>query len=145
MFVRVGIPEIDTPYTNWRCPFIIEGLGDDSIHFGMSDDSMASLQNAFTGIRCLLEQSGVPLRWEGFDEDITGFPKHLEWGYGLELYQRLEKVMETETETFLRERRERRAAEREAKRKARAEARAKRTKAGAKEATPKRAARKKTS
>jgi hypothetical protein len=62
--VRVGCPEWPPGAEEWRCPFVIEGLGDDSVRYGRRIDSMAALLNALRGIRCKLVQSGVPLRWE---------------------------------------------------------------------------------
>ncbi|MBK9266483.1 MAG: hypothetical protein IPM54_42685 [Polyangiaceae bacterium] len=120
VIVRIGSPERPPGAKEWRCPFMFEGLGDDSIHFGMSIDSMAALQNALIGIRELLERTGIPLRWEGFDEDFTGFPKHIPWTYGLELYQRIEKIIEVEIEELvrpIRERHERLAAQRKGRKK----------------------------
>jgi uncharacterized protein DUF6968 len=122
--VRIGSPEWPPGAEEWRCPFVIEGLGDDSIQFGRSIDSMAALQNALTGIRCKLEQSGIPLRWEGFDEDITGFPRHVPWEFGLEFYTRIEKMIAAEIEERIRaklERQERRKALRKARKKPRTE------------------------
>ncbi len=122
VIVRIGSPEIDVPHDNWRCPFIFEGLGDDTIHYGRSIDSMAALQNALIGIRQLLERTGIPLRWEGFDEDFSGFPKHIPWTYGLDLYQRIEKIVEAEIEAHMKamkERHERPKARTKASRKAR--------------------------
>lgn len=117
--VRIGTPEIDHPYTNWRCPFMFEGLGDDSIHYGKSIDSMAALQNALIGIRQLLGRTGIPLRWEGLKENFTGFPRDVPWDYGLAFYNKLEKVIDTEVEVHIRERVERREAQRKARREAR--------------------------
>lgn len=78
---------------------------------------MAALQNALIGIRCILEQSGVPLRWEGFKENFTGFPKDLPWDYGLAFYTKIEKIIDAEIEIYTRERDERRKAKREARKK----------------------------
>ncbi len=117
IIVRLGIPEIDLPYENWRCPFVIKGLGDDSIHYGKSDDSMAALQNALIGIRQLLERTGIPLRWEGFDEDLTGFPREVPWEFGLVFYHKIETMIDTEIEVCIRERTERREALRGARKK----------------------------
>jgi hypothetical protein len=115
VMVRVGIPEIDLPYDNWRCPFLIEGLGDDSIQYGKSDDSMAALQNAFRGIRCVLEQSGIPLRWEGMEDGDTGFPMDADRGYGIAFQKRLEKMILAEEDEYVRMRSERRKAPRAAR------------------------------
>jgi hypothetical protein len=101
VIVRIGSPEWPPGAKEWRCPFMFEGLGDDSIHFGKSIDSMAALQNALIGIRQLLERSGIPLRWEGFDEDLTGFPRDVLWEFGLVLYQRIEKIIEAEIEAHM--------------------------------------------
>lgn len=122
VIVRIGIPEIDLPHDNWRCPFIIEGLGDDTIHYGKSIDSMAALQNALLGIRLLLERTGIPLRWEGFNENITGFPRDVPWDFGLAFYRKIEQMIEVEQQALFKANEERaaqREAEREAKRKAR--------------------------
>lgn len=105
--VRIGSPEWPPGAEEWRCPFIIEGLGDDSVQFGRSIDSMAALQNALIGIRCKLEQSGIPLRWEGFDEELTGFPKTIPWTYGLAFYRKIEKMIDAEIEEHMRPIRER--------------------------------------
>ncbi len=107
VIVRLGVPEIDKPHTNWRCPFMIEGLGDDSTYFGKNIDSMAALQNALTGIRSKLVQSGIPLRWEGSNEDFAGFPMDVPSGFGLAFQHRIEKVIETEIEELVRPIRER--------------------------------------
>lgn len=120
--VRIGCPELPPGDDVWRCPFVILGLGDDSIHFGKSIDSMAALQNAITGIRSLLVQSDIPLRWEGFPEDSendTGFHMVMPSGFGLAFEQRMEKMIQAEIEELVRPKRERH--ERlEARRKARA-------------------------
>jgi hypothetical protein len=120
--VRIGSPELSPGDEVWRCPFAILGLGDDSIQFGKSIDSMAALQNALIGIRCKLVQSGVPLRWEGFPEDSendTGFQMTMPSGFGLAFEQRMEKMIEAEIEELVRPLREHHE-RREARRKARA-------------------------
>lgn len=118
VIVRLGIPEIDLPHDNWRCPFIIEGLGDETIYYGKSIDSMAALQNALLGIRLLLERTGIPLRCEGFDEDFTCFPKNIPWTWGLAFYRKIEKMIEAEEQALFKANEER-AKQREAQRKAR--------------------------
>ncbi|MDI3282655.1 hypothetical protein [Polyangium sp. 15x6] len=117
--VRIGCPELPPGDNVWRCPFVILGLGDDSILFGKSDESMAALQNAIDGIHYKLEQSGIPVRWEGFDEDVTGFSMRVPWTYGRAFQQRLEKKILSEEEELVRPLRERHE-RREARRKARA-------------------------
>lgn len=119
--VRIGCPEWPPGAEEWRCPFMIEGLGDDSIRFSYGDESMAALQNALTGIRCILEQSGTALRWEGMKEvGFTGFSLEVPTAYGLEFQKRIEKMIRAEEEALLRpiiERNERREAQRAARRK----------------------------
>jgi len=125
--VRIGSPELPPGDDVWRCPFVILGLGDDSIRFGKSIDSMAALQNAIVGIRSTLVRSGIPLRWEGFSEDAenhTGFYMVMPSGFGLAFEQRMEKMIEAEIEERvrpLRERHERREARRKARAKPRTE------------------------
>lgn len=115
--VRLGIPEIEHPHDNWRCPYMIEGLGDDSIHYGRSSDSMGAIQNVYRGIRNRLLKIGIPLRWEGANEDYTGFPKELPWEFGLAFYNKIERMIDTETEAFIREHNERSEARRKARKK----------------------------
>lgn len=117
VIVRIGSPEMDLPHDNWRCPFMFEGLGDDTIHYGKSIDSMAALQNALIGIRQLLERTGIPLRWEGFDEDLTGFPRDVPWDFGLAFYHKIEKIIDTEIDVHMRELDEKRKARRKAQKK----------------------------
>ncbi|MRG94197.1 DUF6968 family protein [Polyangium spumosum] len=122
--VRVGSPELPPGAQDWRCPFVVLGLGDDSIQFAYSIDSMAALQNALTGIRCTLVQSGVPLRWEGFEENITGFQMDVPFAHGLGFQQHLERMIEAEIEErarLFRELIERRKARRKARAKPRTE------------------------
>jgi hypothetical protein len=116
--VRLGIPEVEHPYANWQCPYLIEGLGDDSIHFARSIDSMGAIQNAYRGIRNRLLKSGMPLRLEGADEDFTGFPRDVPWEFGLTFYRKIEKMIETEEQAIFKANEER-AAQRAAQRKAR--------------------------
>ncbi|MBK9260441.1 MAG: hypothetical protein IPM54_11465 [Polyangiaceae bacterium] len=123
VIVRIGSPEWPPGAKEWRCPFMFEGLGDDSIHFGKSIDSMAALQNALIGIRQLLERTGIPLRWEGSDENYAGFPMDVPSGFGLAFQHRIEKMIETEIEELvrpIRERHERLAAQRKARKKTQA-------------------------
>ena len=115
--VRIGSPEWPIGAEEWRCPFKIEGLGDDSIRFGRSIDSMAALQNAFRGIRCIIEQSGIPLRWEGMEDGNTGFPMDADRGYGIAFQKRLEKMILAEEEGHVRKRQEQREARRKARKK----------------------------
>ncbi len=96
---------------------MIEGLGDDSIRYARSSDSMGAIQNVYAGIRNRLLKSGIPLRWEGAKEDYTGFPKELPWEFGLAFYHKIEKMVEMETEVYIRERSERHEAQRAARKK----------------------------
>ena len=117
--VRIGSPELPPSDEVWRCPFVILGLGDDSIQFGKSIDSMAALQNALTGIRCKLVQSGIPLQWEGGEEGDPGFLVYVPSAFGLAFQQRMEKMIQAEIKELVRPIRERQE-RREARRKARA-------------------------
>ncbi|MDC3954901.1 DUF6968 family protein [Polyangium jinanense] len=94
--VRVGFPEWPPGAEEWRCPFRILGLGDDSIQLARSVDSIAAIQNAIRGIYRKLVQSGVPLRREGFDDDDendTGFSLEADRGWGLAFTQRIEQMI----------------------------------------------------
>jgi len=116
--VRIGSPEWPPGAEEWRCPFVIEGLGDDSIQFGHSNESMAALQNAIEGIHYKLEQTGIPVRLEGYHEDVTGFSPFVTWTYGRAFQQRLEKMLLDEETQLVNERLE---ARRKAQKKPRTE------------------------
>ncbi|TKC98532.1 hypothetical protein E8A74_40965 [Polyangium fumosum] len=122
--VRVGHPEWPPAAEEWRCPYMISGLGDDSIEFAHSVDSIAAIQNALRGIYWTFEQTGIPLRWEGFDDDAgndTGFPMDTDAGYGLAFRQRIERMILDEEAKLAEPTREREEQKRrEARRKARA-------------------------
>lgn len=108
--VRIGSPEWPPGAEEWRCPYVIEGLGDDSIRFGRSNESMAALQNTIEGIYYDLERSGIPLRLEGARKDYTGFSPFVTWTYGRAFQQRLEKMLlDEETEHVNRQLEARRA------------------------------------
>ncbi|MDC3960031.1 DUF6968 family protein [Polyangium jinanense] len=124
--VRIGVPVWPSGAGPWKCPFIILGLGDESIQFGYSEDSMGAIQNALSGIRSMLVQSGIPLRWEleGAEENDTGFQMAVPFAYGLGFQQHLEKMIEAEIEErarLFRELIERRKARRKARVKPRKE------------------------
>jgi hypothetical protein len=115
--VRIGSPEWPPGAEEWRCPYVIEGLGDDSIRFGHSNETMAALLNAIQGIHYDLERTGIPLRWEGAREDVTGFSQYVTWTYGRAFQQRLETMLlEEETEHVRRQQEERRARRQKKKR-----------------------------
>lgn len=128
VLVCMGAPELPSRKNVWKCPFTIMGLGDDdSIHFGRGDDSMAALQNALRGIRCMFEQSGVPLRWalQGLEANDTGFPMDTDRGYGLAFRRRMEQMILDEEAKLPGPTREREERERRERREARRKARAK--------------------
>ena len=130
--VRVGYPEWPPAAEEWRCAFVILGLGDDSVQFGRSIDAIAAIQNALRGIHSILDRSGVPLRWEGFDDEDgndTGFPMYTDTGFGFAFQRRIERMILDEEaklpgptrERAERKRRERREARRMARPKPRKE------------------------
>lgn len=122
--VRIGSPEWPPGAEEWRCPYVIEGLGDDSIRFGRSNESMAALQNTIEGIYYDLERSGIPLRLEGARKDYTGFSPFVTWTYGRAFQQRLEKMLLDEETKLVQakcERQERQEARRKARKKPRTE------------------------
>jgi hypothetical protein len=125
--VRIGVPSWPPGAGPWKCPFVILGLGDESIRFGYSEDSMGAIQNALRGIRSLLAQSGIPLRWEleGAEVNDTGFALDADRGYGLAFQQRIEQMILDEEAKLPGHRRERQDRERRERREARRKARPK--------------------
>lgn len=108
VIVRIGAPEKDEPHPDWRCPFVIEGLDNDSIRFGHGIDSMNALQNTLIGIRAVLNRSRVRLTWALTKTLDLGFPMTIPTGYGKRFERRLEKMVAVEIEELVRPIRERR-------------------------------------
>jgi hypothetical protein len=99
LMVRLGIPEPDPKSLHgrdWRCPFEIVGLGDDSIQYGHGVDSFNALQNALIFIRALLLRSKIPLRRELTKTNDIGFPMSAPIAYGLGFQRKLESYMKAE-------------------------------------------------
>ncbi|MBK9261882.1 MAG: hypothetical protein IPM54_19020 [Polyangiaceae bacterium] len=99
VIVRLGCPEPDpeSPHgRDWRCSFAIEGLGDNSIHYGHGLDSISALQNALRIIRLVLLRSKIPLRRELTKTNDIGFPMAAPVAYGIRFQRKLERYMEAE-------------------------------------------------
>jgi len=99
VMVRIGCPQPDPecPHgRDWRCPFEIVGLDDDSIQYGHGVDSFNALQNALIGIRALLLRSKIPLRRELTKTNDIGFPMSAPIAYGLRFQWKLERYMKAE-------------------------------------------------
>jgi hypothetical protein len=104
--LRMGRPEPDPecPYgRDWRCPYVITGLGDDKIHFAHGIETMDTLLNTFRGIRSRIERSGIPVRWESMAGDHIGFPRHVEDAFGLMFEQRMQRMVLCEVEELCNE------------------------------------------
>lgn len=99
VMVRLGCPEPDPecPHgRDWRCPFEVVGLGDDSIQYSHGVDSFSALQNALRIIRLVLVRSKIPLRWELTKTNDIGIPMAAPTAYGPRFQRKLERHMEAE-------------------------------------------------
>jgi len=104
--LRMGRPEPDPdcPWgRDWRCPYVITGLGDDEIHFAHGVETMDTLQNTFRGFRARILQSGIPLRWEPLNGDNIGFPRYVEDAFGYGFEQRMQRMVLCEVEKLCNE------------------------------------------
>lgn len=98
VIVRMGRPDWPPGAEEWRCPYVINGLGDDEIHFAHGIETMDTLLNTFRGIRTRIERSGIPVRWESMEGDNIGFPEYVEHCFGLGFEQRMQRMVLCEVE-----------------------------------------------
>lgn len=103
VIVRMGRPERPLDAKEWRCPYIITGLGDDGIHFARGIETMDTLMNTFRGIRARIERSGIPVRWEWMEGDHIGFPEYVDRGFGFSFEQQMERMILCEVEKLCNE------------------------------------------
>lgn len=101
--VRMGCPEWPAGAEEWRCPYVIAGLGDEEIHFAHGIETMDTLMNTFRGIRARIERSGIPLRWEMMEGDNIGFPRYVEDAFGFTFEQRMQRMTLCEVEKLCNE------------------------------------------
>ncbi|WNG52112.1 hypothetical protein F0U60_54425 [Archangium minus] len=100
--VRVGKPRKDSATGDYFCPFSIKGLHPQRVHEAWGMDSMQALQNALQAIRIELAPHADRLRWEGGQDGWLGFPKVIPDLFGPAFIQRLEKLVDRETDRFAR-------------------------------------------
>jgi hypothetical protein len=100
--IRVGKPRKDRATGDFFCPFSIEGLGDRKLREAWGIDSMQALQNALQAIRIELASHANTLTWAGGQDGWLGFPKVIPDLFGPKFTQRLEKLVDRETDRFAR-------------------------------------------
>jgi hypothetical protein len=68
--VAIGVPEPDPlPRGDFRCPFQVVGLSDDSVHYAHGVDSFQALNLAFAGIRRFIQTNADVLA--SFHKDFS--------------------------------------------------------------------------
>lgn len=87
---------------HYFCPFSLKGLHTQRVHEAWGMDSMQALQNALQAIRVELAPHADSLRWEGGQDGWLGFPKVIPDLFGPAFTQRLEKMVDRETDRFAR-------------------------------------------
>jgi hypothetical protein len=109
--VRVGKP-LRVGTEEWRCPFHVSGIDLSEVQFAYGTDSVQALQNAFIGIRKLLDGSGKRFSWPGVYPANLSFPRTVPWTFGAEFARRVEALLDRELGRFGRELRATRKTER---------------------------------
>ncbi len=103
VIIRMGCPEWPPGAEEWRCPYIITGLGDDEIHFAHGIETMDTLLNTFRCIRARIEHSGIPVQWEMMEGDNMGFSRYVEDAFGFSFEQRMQRMILCEVENLCNE------------------------------------------
>jgi hypothetical protein len=99
--VRLGKPA--RAANRWRCPFQIVGLYDDQVFSGVGIDSFQALYSALEGIRTKIGESRLRLYVPGTEPPYLGFPMFIPEFLGLDVYEKLEKVVLDRMERTARE------------------------------------------
>jgi hypothetical protein len=101
--VRIGIPEPDPASPdNFRCPYQVTGLSDDSVKYAHGVDTLQALNLAFAGIRASVKTTASVLK--AFHPDFSLTWEDTSWDVALPVWvyvddeQRLGRL-----ETFLHE------------------------------------------
>lgn len=98
--VRLGKPKKDRASGDYTCPFIIDGLGERTVQQASGIDAMQALQLAMQAIRKALLPYAKRLRWVGSQPGGLGFPMAIPEVFGVKFSQRLEGLVQRETERF---------------------------------------------
>jgi len=96
--VSIGLPRPDrlSKHGDWKCPFLIEGMGEPKVEQAYGVDSLQALISAITGLRVRLEQSGRNFFW--FDPNIgADIPLYVPTVWGKRLVERVSLAIERET------------------------------------------------
>jgi hypothetical protein len=98
--VRLGRPKKDRLGGDYTCPFIIKGLGKSAVQQASGIDSMQALQLAMQAVRKALLPYAKQLRWVGSEAGSLGFPMAIPEIFGVKFSQRLEGIVQRETDRF---------------------------------------------
>jgi hypothetical protein len=98
--VRLGKPRKDRTSGDYNCPFIIDGLGESTVQQASGIDAIQALQLAMQAIRKALHPYAKQLRWVGSPPGGLGFPMMIPEVFGVKFSQRLEGLVQRETDRF---------------------------------------------
>jgi hypothetical protein len=89
--VRLGKPlrAVD----RWRCPFQLVGLYENQVFSGVGIDGVQALYGALEGIRTKIAESRLRLYVPETEPPYLGFPMFIPEFLGLDVYERLERVL----------------------------------------------------
>jgi len=89
--VRLGKPS--RAANRWRCPFQLVGLYDDQVFSGVGIDGFQALYSALEGIRTKVAESRLRLYVPDTEPLYLGFPMFIPEFLGLDVYEKLERVV----------------------------------------------------
>lgn len=95
--IRFGKPRKDRSSGDFFCPFLIEGLEEETVRQAWGMDSMQALQSAMQAVRLALAPHARRLKWDGGAQGTLGFPMAVPDLFGARFSRRLERIVERET------------------------------------------------
>jgi hypothetical protein len=87
---------------DWVCAYSLAGSGKHEIQYAYGIDAFQAIFMALEGIRGMLDDSTICLKWSGGEAGDTGFPRMIPGFFGLQFSQKLDRMIEKEVIRFSR-------------------------------------------
>ncbi len=98
VLVKIGQPRRGKKC--WFCPCKIAGIKNGFTTYIYGEDAIQALMLALEFVRIVLEGSREKVTWADFDDGFTGFPRYVNYSFGMDLYKRLNQMLDKEEERF---------------------------------------------
>jgi hypothetical protein len=85
---------------DWGCKLFISNLGMKEPIVAVGVDQMQAILLAFEGVLTTLQNSGIKWRWICGEDGDTGIPRYVPMGFGRKFAEKLELMIDRETDKF---------------------------------------------